>query len=66
MKYRCQTCDYYDEGACHRFPPADGGVFPLVAHDQWCGLHSGLYRNELNIRCQGGQMSPDMLKYIPH
>jgi hypothetical protein len=44
---KCKQCKYYDNGACHRYPPVTvGGVVEfetltmhptVVGEDDWCG-----------------------------
>lgn len=48
---KCESCRYYDRGACKRYPPArvytgdvskdpkamDVAVWPVVLVDNWCG-----------------------------
>lgn len=40
----CQTCVYYFDGECRRFPPTqppkdgyEANTFPIVDGEDWCG-----------------------------
>jgi len=32
---KCNTCRYWEDTECHRYPPDNG--FPIVGGTQWCG-----------------------------